>query len=115
MDHYILERYNRPALEFDGEILAGASTHQEGDERWQEVRIYRTETGKYVTEMIGRSLVEGETDIIQVYVFDNPADVRNGLYRRGGDRRFLTDTAYNVLVEAAEKDPGIVVIDSERI
>lgn len=114
-EHFIVERWDQPAVEFDGVLLAERSSRTDNEPRWQEVRIYRTSTGKYVTEVVGRSTVEGESDILNVRIYRKAEKVRLGLYRRHGGREFLTDTAFEALEEAAQKDPGIVVLDTERI
>lgn len=51
---------------FEGELLASASSRR-GDPRWTEMSLYRTVTGVYVLEKVGRSVVThvpGCTDII---------------------------------------------------
>lgn len=112
---FIIDRRNDRPLEFRGWLLAEQSSHTEGALRWQEVRIWRTTTGKFVTQIIGRSIVEGEKDLPSVNVFDDAADVRHGLYRKHENREFMTDTAFAALEEAASNDDRIVVIDAERI
>lgn len=109
-------------LTFDGVLLAEESTRDEpGQTRWTEVRIYRTDTGKYVTETVGRSTRRGETDRITVFVHDSPADVPAGLRRKGRsaltgqDTMFIPNVALDALTTAGKADPALADVLTESI
>lgn len=48
---------NLEPIEFDGVLLGEGSTETEDAVRWTEVSIYRTDTGRYVINRSGRSVV----------------------------------------------------------
>jgi hypothetical protein len=43
-------------IEFEGDLI-GEATNRMDQPRWTEVRIYRTDTGRFVSEVVGRSIV----------------------------------------------------------
>ena len=109
-----LRRNNDVDLEFEGELLAEQSSHQEGMSRWSEIRIYKSTTGKYVVETCGRTTLPGEVDLVKVVVVDHPDEVRIAL-RRKSHIEYLTHLALDTLEIAAEKDPGLAAALIERI
>lgn len=109
-----VERTEDVPLEFTGELLVDVDSKDDRP-RWQEIRIYRTDSGKYVTEVVGRSSVPGERTFITVQVHDDPADVRIGLYRKQNGRRYLSDLAFEALEGAAEVDPALKQTLVERL
>lgn len=125
MPAFRIERDGNLDLAFNGEKLADISSREPGEapplegqplpgfHRWTEIRIYRTSTGKYVTEMIGRSIVDGERDRIDVRVHHQPGDVPDGLRRQ--PKNYLTKLALEALDEAAENDPALRGIVVEEI
>lgn len=44
-------------IEFDGHLLAEISSRRSGSPRWTELRLYRSESGLFVLEKVGRSVV----------------------------------------------------------
>ncbi len=52
---------DRP-LRFVGEEIVSVSSQAEGKDRWTELVVYRTSTGKFVLHSIGCSDREGEDD-----------------------------------------------------
>lgn len=44
-------------IEFDGNMISGATTERANDPRWTEINIYKTTGGSYVIHRIGRSVV----------------------------------------------------------
>lgn len=44
-------------LQFEGELLAQASSHREGVDRWVELALYRTDKGTYVVSRTGQSVL----------------------------------------------------------
>jgi hypothetical protein len=122
----MLYRLTRPGavdLEFEGELLADESTREDsrGDRvvdhsRWSEVRIYRLEDDKgWVTEMVGKSSRRGEVDRPRVTVCNTPEKVKISLYRKPGSMDYLINAAVDALAEAADKDPRLRAVTTERI
>jgi hypothetical protein len=106
---YRIERSGALDLEFDGELLADVSSRLDKQPRWTTVRIYRTSTGRYVTEVLGQSEIRGERERREVHVVDNAPDVIKALHRKSedGTRSYLTKTALDALDEAATKEPSL--------
>lgn len=105
--HFIVPRWRELPLEFDGELLVDISSQEGESQRWQEIRIYRTVRGKFVTEVVGRTTLDEENDILNVKVWRRPEQVRKGLIRRQNDREFYTDLALEAMELADEIVPGI--------
>ena len=61
---FVLDRDCGPKYEFDGELIAEASSqHESGSTgRWTELRLYRTVGGKYICERRALTCWENETD-----------------------------------------------------
>jgi hypothetical protein len=108
MTTYRLQRLADVDLVFEGELLADESTYERGIQRWQEVRIYRTDSDRWVVERTGKSIVPNEVDRPNVTVCDTPADVRAAMTfqhkHKGQDRSYVTDVCYGAMQSAAEKD-----------
>lgn len=117
MEPFRIERQTDIPLEFTGDKLVDLhSRDDERQERWQEIRIYRTNTGKYVTELVGQSTVRGERAFRTVKVVDNPAAVRQALKREKAGREFLNDLALEALEEAGKQDKALAAANvAERI
>jgi hypothetical protein len=108
MTHYRVERSGALDLEFEGTLLADVSSRLDGQQRWTEVRIYKTSTNRYVTEMLGMSEVRGERERREVHVVDDRDGLIAALHRKGeGGRSYLTKTALDALDAAALHDPAI--------
>lgn len=56
-----LKRDDAPDIRFTGEKIAGVSS-DESSGRWTELNLYRTTTGTYICERIGRTVWDGEHD-----------------------------------------------------
>lgn len=78
-------RDNKPALEFYGECIASVSSSDDkamgsmwsGETgRWTELALYKTTSGKYVCEQIGRTRWQGERDRFSAEVCDTLDQVR---------------------------------------
>lgn len=117
MKPYRLQRAGAVDLAFEGECLADLSSRESGRPRWTEIRIYRTSTGKYVTEVVGRSSVPSEVDRLNVRVVDTADGIAEALARKGNDRHtivpgdpnrsYLTELAIEAIEKAAESDEAI--------
>ena len=108
-------------LVFDGVCLVDVSTYQPGKAYWTEIRIFRTNAGKYVAEAVGRSDA-GDRDRRNVAVVDDPADLRTALKRRkrapgevSAKPAYLTDFAISALRLAATIDPRVAAATQERV
>lgn len=115
-----LQRQAAVDLVFDGELLADESSDDGERDRWQEVRIYRTTTNRWVVERTGRSRVPGEVDLPQVTVCRTPDEVRQALTfshttTDGQRRRYVTDIGYDALNQAADLDPELEDALVERV
>lgn len=116
MEPFRIERTGALDLEFEGELLADVSSRLDNAPRWTEVRIYRTSTGRYVTEQIGLSVYASEKERRDVRVVESPDDLPKALERVSNDgRSYLTKTVLDALDEAAERDPAIRGVTTERI
>lgn len=110
-----LPRHDDVDLEFEGECLVNMSSFVQGQSRWTEIRIYKTNKGAWVTEVVGRTTVPGENDRFNVAVHRKPEHVRFGLMRRQGGERYITDMGRKALAKAAQVDPALQVTLTERI
>lgn len=105
---YTLKRDGQRNLVLDGVLLGEASSRRGDQERWFEVRIFRTEAGRFVVAGAGRSIVDGETDRCWAEICDDGADVIAALIRVDDDDvEYLTRTARDALNDAAERDETI--------
>lgn len=114
MTVYQIPRTGDVDLLVEGRLLAEGDSWRQGSERWTEIRIYRTVTDRWVTEMVGRSTVRGETDRRTVVVHDDVSTIREGLKREGDQGVYLTRLAQDTLATAAENDPLLVDILVDR-
>lgn len=126
MATYRLTRAGAVDLVFEGECLADVSSRDgSAQQRWSEVRIYRTASGRYVTGMTGRSVVPGEVDRIDVKVVERAEEIGAALSRRGNDRNtvnpgdpnrpYLTELALEAMALAGEQDDAIAAVLVERV
>jgi hypothetical protein len=118
---YRIPRPRDVDLVFDGECLVDVSNRRDGADYWTEIRIFRTGTGKYVAEMVGKSAL-GDPDRRNITVVDDPAELREALKRRRrakGEESakpvYLTHFARDALIEAARRDPAVSAALEERI
>lgn len=115
MSSFRVARHSERDLAFDGDLLADRTSHVDGASRWTEVRIYRTDTGRYVAETVGVSTMPGEHNRMTVRVLDTAAEVPDALRMTSGGRTYLTDLALDALDEAAAKDEALAAFVTERI
>ena len=52
---------------FEGVMLASTTTERKDSSRWTEVKLFRTEGGKYVLEKVGRTLVYHRLDGFNIH------------------------------------------------
>ncbi len=116
MTLFRLTRRGGVPLEFEGRILADETSRRDDQPRWSEVRLYLTDNGAYVSEVTGRSILNGERDLTEVRVTTDPAQVREDLMRKTRDgKTYLTDVALLALTVAADEDPHLRNALVERI
>ena len=75
----VLENDKNPDVEFVGEQIAFSSSKTiDGarSQRWHELRLFKTEGGKYVCQQVGRTIWQGETDRFSVAVCDTDEEVK---------------------------------------
>lgn len=113
---YRIPRVKNTDLVVDGELLCDLSSKHHGAQaQWSEIRIYKTYSGKWVTENVGRSIVPGERDKRQVKIHVNVDTVRSGVSRNDRNGVYITTIGLQALQEAANKDPELLPTLEERI
>lgn len=93
-----LSRTGREPLEFDGTLVAEASTHAHRgpqENRWHDLSVYRTRGGKIVLAVRYNTCWQGEHDHHDAEVFDAPSDLADYLQ------------AYPALRAVAGYPPGV--------
>lgn len=114
--HYRLERTGAVDLEFEGRVIANVTSRlDESAPRWTEIVVYRTTGGKYVVEVIGMSTYRGEKERRDVKIADSPEGLVEALHRQGSNGPYLTRTALDALDAAAENDPRVKPVITERL
>jgi hypothetical protein len=81
---FTLTRTGKPPLAFAGELAAEASSkdrHGPLQNRWHEVRVYRTAGGKWVGEVVFHTTWQGEHGRHTAEVADTPAALAEVLTR----------------------------------
>ena len=76
-----LNNDNAPDIKFNGELIAASSNrdHYNDGGRWDEIRLYKTDIGKYITHDINFTLWGGETSKYKATVCDTVDDVIDAL------------------------------------
>jgi len=118
MNTFYLPRTGDTDLSFEGELLAHRSSRSPDKTTWQEIDVYRTESGRYISHLIGRSTIH--PDVHTVTVSDTPDALVASLKRTSprGDGRtdpYLTKIALATLTDAAVKAPEIADALVERV
>lgn len=108
-----LQRTNEPDLEFEGEELARSTSRRDHDQpRWTELVVYKSDTGKWVLNVLGRSAIPGETDRSNVAIETHPEDFVERFYSPDGDGGYrLSFPAKVLLRKLAAIFPRIAVFD----
>lgn len=115
-----LQRHGALDLEFEGELIASASSDDGEKDRWQSFNLYQVtagpRAGRYVLERLGESRVPGEVRMIYVDELGTPNEVRRRVERRREDgTKYLTLTALELLDGAAENDEHFRAAVVERL
>lgn len=96
----------RRTLNFDGDLIAEASSWVEGKPRWTELKLYRTTGGNYVLSRCGASALKGETNRERAEVCERPGGVVDLLYQKDDEGTwYLTVVARELLEAASLVDP----------
>lgn len=78
MEEYVLKRTGDRPLKFNGELVAevGGKWHAGAEQnRWYEIRVYRTAGGKYVVEVAYETMWQGEDSYHYARVCNTIRDV----------------------------------------
>jgi len=114
----VVKRDGQKDLKFTGEPLAEASNQWiagKDQTRWTEIRIYRTDKGKYVVSVIGVTRWQGEQDSHKAEVCETAEEVYKELLTEDFEGAFLPDVAKEALEEAAKNDPAFESVRFEEI
>jgi hypothetical protein len=82
MSDFTIARTGRPPLAFTGEVVAEADgrwTNGRENNRWHELRLYRTGGGRWVAEVAYRTRWQGELDHDVAEVAATPAELAGWL------------------------------------
>lgn len=94
---------NGTKLEMRGTVIGRASSAAAAP-RWTEVSVIRTQSGRYVVHIVGRTEVPDETDRHTTFVCETADVAVDRLHRWDDDGvRFIT----NVAAQAAERAAGV--------
>ena len=78
METFTLERDNLPDLRFTGHEIARVTSRKvggPGSNRWTELHLYQTDSGKLVCHAIGKTQWDGETDRYSAYVAESEQEL----------------------------------------
>lgn len=116
MEEIILERDGDVPLHFNGVNIGSATSYADHKDRWFEIDIWKTDTGKYVVSGVGVSTVEGESDRVWAVVCNHPSEVVTALYRRNAEgQMYIPKTSQWALESAIESDPAIAAVYVEKL
>lgn len=91
---YTLRRDDLPPLRFRGIKLEECDTRTHDSTRWVEVRIYRTQGGRYILRVCHRTQWQGESDTLRAWSLSDPTEIRD--YLRD-DLGHIPDEVYYML------------------
>ena len=119
MRRCVVERDGKRDLGFVGEVLAEASSRrwsEPSELRWTEITICRTEDGRYVVAVVGRTCWQGEKDRFSAEVCDTAEAVLAALERLDeAGETYLYHVAKCALEAAAEADPAFAAVLLQRV
>lgn len=99
---YIIDRVNDSAVRFKGERIAHVSSFEgiraQETGRWTELSAYKTDTGRYVLVITGKSNHKNEVDLNRVFVENRVEDLKRHLFP-------------NMLSKSLFRDLGIEDVD----
>jgi hypothetical protein len=95
---YVLRRDGAPPLRFLGRLITESTSRRNDSTRWTDVSVYRSQSGKWILQTIGRTIWEGEVDRYSVIHGDSAAD----LIKKIETKDCMTHTIQMCLESAAE-------------
>jgi EXLDI family protein len=116
MPEYRIRRDGQQYIVFSGDVVAEASNrfrHGEEQDRWTDIRVYRTDTGSYVVEQVLRTLWQkGDAVWYQGDLCPTPQEVYAALV--GVDTEpLLGDLEQDLLRQLAPQDPRFAELLTE--
>lgn len=108
MERIVLERSGARRIAFEGRVLADVSGKREGLVKWTELRIYKTDTGRYLLARDRKSTLPGEEDIFEATACDTPDDLIRLLHDDKGRLGRLSKEALDL---ASKADPAISSVE----
>ncbi len=82
LSQFVISRKDAPDLRFTGTLLTRAATRAVNG-RWAEMHVFKTRGGRFVALKLGRTLWVGESDRVEVQVFDSLPQVGEFLGHSG--------------------------------
>ena len=70
-------------IEFKGALLGSSTTGDSDKTRWTDVHVYRTDGGRFIGHVIGRSIVPNETDLHTVHHSADPDEIIQKMHHKG--------------------------------
>ena len=117
MPEYRIRRDGQQYLVFSGHVVAEASNrfrHGQAQDRWTDIRVYRTDTGSYVVEQVLRSLWQkGDAVWYQGDLCPTPQEVYVALVGVEADP-LLGDLEEDLLHQLAAQDPRFAELITEQ-
>jgi hypothetical protein len=72
MNDIRLKRDNLPDLIVTRpELLADVSSHEPDKDRWTELRLWRSASGRYIAEQVGKSVYRDESERCAAWICDD--------------------------------------------
>jgi len=98
MNNIILPRDEQPPVRIRGELIGHGENKLSPsgleNKRWTECSIYETDKSEYVAHVVGRSLVEGESDRNWVAIASTPRALATKIEARFGRFHLAVQTAF---------------------
>lgn len=118
MTEHRLERTGEPDLVFSGEKIAESSSRKNQDQpRWTELIAFKTDSGKWILSLLGKSALPGEITKSTALIAKTPEEFVQFLYKPMDDGSYrLTFPGKALLRQLKDLFPEIQCFDQiERI
>ncbi len=118
MENYIVKRDGQRDLKFTGEIIGAASSRWlagKEQNRWTEVKIYKTQSGKFVVETINYTQWQGELNNYRAEICDNPLQAMEELSYTEDGSFYFSGVGKEALEEAIKEVPELAAALYEEI
>lgn len=102
-------------LQFRGELIGSGLTWRHQNTRGTDIRIWRTESGRYVVGSHRWSQWQGESSRFDAAVCDDGAAVLAWLRADSGDGEYLGPLSLEAWEEACSTDPDLEGLDVEVV